>query len=76
MVFCTVSFLLGVNKLMTINDKISTCELVSFSHFRINVIKMQVHDNADFSITVELTLAHFTTLKGWLNKFCILEIIC
>ena len=36
---------------MTINDKTSTCELVSFSHFRINVTKMQVHDNADFSIT-------------------------
>ena len=54
---------------MTINDKISMCEFVSFSHFRINVTKMQVHDNADFSITVELTLAHFTTLKGWLKKF-------
>ena len=40
---------------MTINDKMSTCELVSFSHFRINATKMQVHDNADFSITVELT---------------------
>ena len=24
---------------------------------------MRVHDDADFSITVELTLAHFTTLK-------------
>ena len=53
-----------VNKLMTINDKMSTCKLVFFSHFRINATKMQVHDNTDFSITVELTLAHFTTLKG------------
>ena len=35
---------------------------------------MQVHDNADFSITVELTLAHFTTVKGWLKKFRISEI--
>ena len=61
---------------MTIHDKISTCELVSFSHFRINATKMQVHDNADFSISVELTLAHFTTLKGWLKKFCISEIVC
>ena len=50
---------------MTINDTISTCELVFFSHFRINVTKRQVHDNADFSITVELTLAHFTTLKSF-----------
>ena len=61
---------------MTINDKISTCELVSFSHFRINVTKIQVHDNADFSISVEQTLAHFTTLKGWLKKFRISDIIC
>ena len=61
---------------MTINDKISACELVSFSHFRINATKRQVHDNADFSINVELTLAHFTTLKGCLKKFCISEIIC
>ena len=29
--------------------------------------------SADFSITVELTLAHFT---GWLKKLCISEIIC
>ena len=43
---------------MTINDKISTCELVSFFHFRINATKMQVHDNADLSITVELTFYH------------------
>ena len=28
--FCTVSFLFGVNKLMTINDNISKCELVFF----------------------------------------------
>ena len=61
---------------MKINDKISTCELVSFSHFRINATKMQVHDNADYSITVELIWAHFTTLKGWLKKFLISEIIC
>ena len=32
--------------------------------------------SADFSITVELTLAHFTTLKGWLKKLRISEIIC
>ena len=38
--FCTVSFLFGVN--MTINDIISKCELVFFSHFRINATKMQV----------------------------------
>ena len=40
---------------MAINDKISTCKFVFFSHFRINATKMQVHDNEDFSITVELT---------------------
>ena len=40
--FCTVSFLFGINKLMTINDIISKCKLVFFSHFRINATKMQV----------------------------------
>ena len=46
--FCTVSFLFGVNKLMTINDIISKCKFVFFSHFRINATKMWVcGDDAD-----------------------------
>ena len=46
--FCTVSFLFGVNKLMTINDIISKCELVFFSYFRINGTKMRAcGDDAD-----------------------------
>ena len=43
--FCTVSFLLGVNKLMTINDIISKRKLVFFCHFRINVTKLWVYGN-------------------------------
>ena len=66
---------------MTINDIISKCELVFFSHFRINATKMWVCGDdadcsADFSITVELTLAHFTTPKGWFKKLSISEIVC
>ena len=89
--FCTFSFLFRVNKLMTINDIISKCGLVFFSHFRINVTKIRVCgddadcfgsfewtglSSADFSITVELTLAHFTTPKGWFKKLSISEIVC
>ena len=60
--FCTVSFLFMVNKLMTINDIISKCELVFFSHFRMNRTKMWVHAEAD---CLWLILPPFS---GWLQK--------
>ena len=46
---------------MTINDNISKCKLVFFEQ--------------GFSITVEKTLAHFTTPKGLFKKLSISEIV-
>ena len=47
----------------SINDLISKCELVFFSHFRINVTKMWVHGEADCFWFI------WPPFSGWLQKF-------
>ena len=46
-----------------INDIISKCDLVFFSHFRMNMTKMWVHAEADCSWLI------LPPFSGWLQKF-------